>query len=68
VENTQGKIIELYPELIIMRDNDSTRQHLILAAQEAWDMLEDEMLETLALGMQKRVDAIKNARGWYTKY
>lgn len=64
----KAKIIELYPELIIMRDNDSTRQHLILAAQEAWDMLEDEMLETLALGMQKRVDAIKNARGWYTKY
>jgi hypothetical protein len=31
-------------------------------------MLEDEMLETLALGMQKRLDAIKHARGWYTKY
>jgi hypothetical protein len=51
-----------------MRDNDSTRQLLILAAEEAWDMLDDEMLETLALGMQKRVDAIKAAGGWYTKY
>ena len=64
----KAKIIELYPELVIMRDNDSTRQLLILAAQEAWDMLDDEMLETLALGMQKRVDAIKAAGGWYTKY
>jgi hypothetical protein len=53
---------------MIMRDNDSTRQNLIRAAQEAWDILEDEMLETMALGMQKRVDATKAARGWYTKY
>jgi hypothetical protein len=64
----KAKIIELYPELITMRDNDSTKELLIPAAQEAWELLEDDLLETLALGMQKRIDAIKAANGWYTKY
>lgn len=64
----KAKIIELYPELIIMKDNDSTRAFLIRAVEEAWDLIEEELLNKLALGMQKRIDALKAAQGWYTKY
>jgi hypothetical protein len=64
----KAKIIELYPELIIMKDNDSTRTFLIQAVEEAWELLEEELLNKLALEMQKRIDALKAAQGWYTKY
>ena len=51
-----------------MKDNNTTQAHLILCAQEVWDLLEEETLDKLASGIQKRVDAIKAAGGWYTKY
>jgi hypothetical protein len=37
------KIIELYPELIKMKDNDMTKRHLIRVAQEAWELLEEDL-------------------------
>ena len=64
----KAKIIELYPELEYMKDNDTTKAHLIMAAKEAWLLLEEELLNKLALGMQNRIDALKAAQGWYTKY
>lgn len=64
----KAKIIELRPELTVMKDNDTTQQLLIETAQEAWGLLEDQLLNKLAEGMQKRVDAVKAANGWYTKY
>jgi hypothetical protein len=44
----KAKIIELYPELITMKDNDMTKRHLIRVAQEAWELLEEDLLNTLA--------------------
>ena len=41
---------------------------MIECAQEAWETLAPELLNKLAEGMQKRVDAVKAANGWYTKY
>lgn len=64
----KAKIIELYPKLVTMKDNATTKEYLIRAAQEAWDLIEDALLDKLASGMQKRVDAIIAAGGWYTKY
>ena len=64
----KAAIIELHWELIIMKDNDTTKAHLIKSAQEAWELLEDKLLNKLAEGMQNRVDAVKDAKGWYTKY
>ena len=64
----KAKIIELKPELTVMKDNDATQRLLIETAQEAWELLGDQLLNKLAEGMQKRVDAVKAANGWYTKY
>jgi hypothetical protein len=63
----KAKIIKLYLELIVIKDNDATRQYLIDTAQEAWELLEDDLFNSLALGMQKRIHALKAVRGWYTK-
>jgi hypothetical protein len=45
----------------------TTRQFLIQAAKEAWLLLEEDLLHSLAIVMQKRIDALKAAGGWYTK-
>ena len=41
---------------------------IVKCAQEAWETLGLELLNKMAKGMQKRMDAIKAANGWYTKY
>ena len=64
----KAKIIKFHPELVTIKDNNTTQAYLILCAQKAWDLLKEEILDKLASGMQKRVDAIKAAGGWYIKY
>jgi len=64
----KAEIIRIHPEFITMKDNLSTKNHLIRCAMEAWDALKDGLLNKLASGMQKRVDAVIIANGWYTKY
>jgi hypothetical protein len=46
-----------------MKDNLDTKEHLIRCAMEAWETLEDAMLNKLASGMQKRVNAVIVANG-----
>ena len=57
----KAKIIELHPELVTIKDNNATKEHLIVCAQEAWELLEEDLLNKLAERMQKRVDAVKRA-------
>jgi len=35
---------------------------------EVWEDIEVEMLQKLAGGMKKRLEAVIEAKGWYTKY
>ena len=62
------KIIELHPELVFIKDNNVTKNHLIKCVQEVQDLLENNLFNKLAEGMQKWVDAIKAANRRYTKY
>jgi DDE superfamily endonuclease len=64
----KDEIIQAHPELITMGNSDKDMAHLVDCAREAWETLAEDMLNKLALGMQKRVDAVKAANGWYTKY
>lgn len=51
-----------------MRNNDETHVILIAKAQEAWDLLDLDILANLSHTMPHRVQAIIDAEGWYTKY
>jgi hypothetical protein len=64
----KDEIIRAHPELITMGNSDEAISYLIDCAREAWESLGEDMLNKLASGMQKRVDAVKAANGWYTKY
>jgi hypothetical protein len=64
----KAEIDRAHPELKGMGNSNSTMDFMIECAQEAWETLEGELLNNLAEGMQKRVDAVKASNGWYTKY
>jgi DDE superfamily endonuclease len=57
----KDEIIRAHPELITMGNSDQAMDYLIDCAYEAWESLEESMLNKLAFGMQKRVDAILKA-------
>lgn len=64
----KDKIFQICPELKNMRNNDETHAILIAKAQEAWDLLDLDILANLSHTMPHRVQAIIDAEGWYTKY
>lgn len=46
----------------------TTHEHLIDAAQEAWDSLDLDIMRRLSETISHRVQAIIEAEGWYTSY
>jgi transposase len=64
----KDKIFQICPKLKNMRNNDETHAILIAKAQEAWDLLDLDILANLSHTMPHRVQAIIDAEGWYTKY
>jgi hypothetical protein len=64
----KAEIDRAHPELKGIGNSQAIMDLMIHYAQEAWETLAPELLNKLAKGMQKRVDAVKAANGWYTKY
>jgi hypothetical protein len=62
------EIDRAYPELKGIGNNQAVIDFMIQCAQEAWEALAPQLLNKLAKGMQKRVETIKAANRWYTKY
>ena len=72
IENLWALVIaEIYlqhPELETAPNNEETLDRLVLAAQEAWQAIDQGILHRLAMTMDHRVQAVIKANGWYTKY
>ena len=72
IENLQKilkeEIDRAHPELRAMGNGAATIAFLIECAQEAQETLGEVLLNKLAKGIQKRVDAVKAVGGQYTKY
>jgi hypothetical protein len=64
----KAEIDRAHPELKGMGNSEATMNFIIECTQEAWETLGDVLLNKLAEGMQKRVDAVKASNGWYIKY
>ncbi len=64
----KAEINRAHPELKEIGNSNAVIDFMIRCAQEAWETLGPELLNKLAKGIQKRVNAMKAAGGWYTKY
>lgn len=62
----KAKIYELRPDLRHMNNNNTTKEILIATAQQAWQEIDIRHLQHLSETMPNRVEAIIEARGWYT--
>jgi len=51
-----------------MPKNNTAIKALIKAAVIMWDKIEEEVLDKLLLSMVRRLEAVIEADGWYTKY
>jgi hypothetical protein len=65
---TKRKLLELFPELYDMPNNEETRVYLISAAQYTWSQIDPDILRKLSMSMCNRVRAIIESKGWYTTY
>jgi hypothetical protein len=64
----KSRIIKAHPKLNEIRRTDRTKQLLVQAAVEAWERIEDKVLDNLWKSMPQRLTAVSDAQGWYTKY
>ena len=61
-------ICKHHPELLNMGKSQETYDQLARAIEEAWNVLDQEYIDNLIRGMSKRVEALRKAKGWHTKY
>jgi transposase len=64
----KAEIYRLYPELLNAPNNAETLDLLIRAAMDTWERLGEDLFNTLIDTMERRVKAVVEAEGWYTKY
>ena len=48
--------------------DDRVREVLWKALEEAWALIDEEMLKSLVDSMERRIEACIQSKGWYTKY
>ncbi|OAA34640.1 Transposase, Tc1-like protein [Metarhizium rileyi] len=61
-------IYERHPLLSTAPKNADSLQWLCEAAVEVWEDLQDDLLDRLVEPMPRRLEAVADAQGWYTKY
>lgn len=62
------QVLKKDPALAEMPSSIASMERLIRASEEAWEEFKDELLEKLATSIVRRLQAVINAEGWYTKY
>ncbi|KAM5528535.1 DNA transposase [Fusarium oxysporum f. sp. phaseoli] len=62
------RICNKYPELAYFPRNQETLEALFNAATEVWEEIKPEVLENLILSINRRLQAVIDNDGWYTKY
>lgn len=64
----QKKLHELYPEFDYMGNSEDEWEAFELGLQEAWAVIPDSLIHRLITSMPRRLDAVRQARGYQTRY
>ena len=64
----KAKVLELYPHLKDIGTGDEAIEALERALIEAWELIDNTIIESCLESMCRRRDAVIAAKGWYTKY
>jgi hypothetical protein len=61
-------LVEHHPELLKMGKSQAAYDQLGQAIVEAWEAMDQDYIDNLVRGMPRRVEALRTAKGWHTKY
>ena len=62
-------VYQVNPEIdSVTGGDDRVREVLWKALEEAWALVDEEMLKSLVHSMERRIEACIQSKGWYTKY
>jgi hypothetical protein len=64
----KNKVLELHPELQQMGDSEEAKDALASALIEAWEAIDEIIIQACIESMPRRRDAVIKAKGWHTKY
>jgi transposase len=62
------QVVELFPELSFEGITEDEREHFEESVKVAWDEIDQGWIDNLILSMPRRLEAVRQARGWQTKY
>jgi transposase len=62
------KLRTKHPEIIHLQDNEEDRAKFIDWIEDAWAYLDQAKIRKMIESLERRLRAVIQARGWYTKY
>jgi hypothetical protein len=62
------KLFSMFPDLIGMGRSEADWLYFTECMQLAWQALDQSKIDSLILSMPRRIEALRKAKGWYTKY
>src|SRR5277367_3516824 len=64
----KAEMYRQFPDLVGMDNIEQTLGYLIQCAMQTWELLAEPILNRLIDTIEHRVEAVRRANGWYTKY
>jgi hypothetical protein len=61
-------LFRLYPELTQLKDNQIDIERFKCMLKHAWRSIDQDKIRGLFRSIHKRLEAVRKAKGWYTKY
>jgi len=63
------KLHRMYPDVVNLQGSPQTMQRRLAAIlPQVWEEIRERYFETILDSMPERVQAVIDARGWYTRY
>jgi DDE superfamily endonuclease len=66
--NLKQWINDHHPELLNMGRSEEAYQQLFTAIREGWDAIREDVVADLVRSMDTRINAVIQAKGWYTRF
>ncbi|SPQ17983.1 cfc5a8f4-dac1-4dd6-82b6-ad4bda0bf72b [Thermothielavioides terrestris] len=57
-----------FPGLHLLKDTEANRAKVADALRAAWERVPQDLIDRLIDSMPRRLQAVRKAKGWYTKY
>ena len=57
-----------HPDIHLLKNNEDDVEVLKGWIKDAWEAVPQELIDRLILSMPRRLQALRKAKGWYTKY